>query len=155
MKTKKEQKILIAGIGNLLFSDEGIGVHVIRELHQKALPSNVELIDLGTSTFDLVGLMEGKDKVILVDAIASEEPVGTIFKLTPEDLKSGKKKLLTSLHQLGVMETLEFASRTGSISEMVIFGITPKDYQSLGMELTPELKSALPRIVEVILKEIE
>ena len=155
MTTKKEQKILIAGIGNLLFSDEGIGVHVIRELRQKTLSPNVELIDLGTSTFDLVGLMEGMDKVILVDAIASEEPAGTVFKLSPEDLKSGKRKLLTSLHQLGVMETLEFALRTGCIPEMVIIGITPKDYRSLGMELTPELKSALPRIVEVILREIE
>ena len=155
MVTKKEQKILIAGIGNLLFSDEGIGVHVIRELGQIVLPPNVELIDLGTSTFDLAGLMEGKDKVILVDAIASEEPAGTIFKLTPEDLKSGKRKLLTSLHQLGVMETLEFASRLGSVPEVVIFGVTPKDYRSLGMELTPELKYALPGIVKVILREIE
>ena len=96
MVTKKEQKILIAGIGNLLFTDEGFGVHVIRQLRQKNLPPNVELIDLGTSTFNLAGLMEGKDKVILVDAIASEEPPGTIFKLTPQDLKSGKRKLLTS-----------------------------------------------------------
>ena len=155
MTTKKEHKILIAGIGNLLFSDEGIGVHVIRELGQITLPPNVELIDLGTSTFDLAGLMEGKDKVILVDAIASEEPAGTVFKLTPEDLTSGKRKLLTSLHQLGVMETLEFVSRLGGVPEVVIIGVTPKDYRSLGMELTPELKSALPRIVEVILKEIE
>ncbi len=155
MTITKKHKILIAGVGNLLFSDEGIGVHVIRELRQKALPPNVELVDLGTSTFDLVGLMEGKDKVILVDAIASEEPAGAVFKLTPEDLKSGKRKLLTSLHQLGVMETLEFATRTGNIPEMVIIGITPKDYRSLGMELTPELKKALPQIVEVILKEIE
>lgn len=146
---------MIAGVGNLLFSDEGIGVHVIRELRQKTLPPNVELIDLGTSTFDLAGLMEGKDKVILVDAIASDEPAGTIFKLAPEDLKSGKRKLLTSLHQLGVIETLEFASRTGNVPEVVIIGITPKDYRSLGMELTPELKSVLPRIIEVILREIE
>ena len=155
MATKKEQKILIAGIGNLLFSDEGIGVHVIRELRQKTLPPNVELIDLGTSTFDLVGLMEEKDKVVLVDAIASVEPAGTVFKLTPEDLNSGKRKLLTSLHQLGVMETLEFVSRLGCVPEVVIIGITPKDYRSLGMELTPELKKALPGIIKVILREIE
>jgi hydrogenase maturation protease len=138
-----KKKILIVGIGNLLLTDEGVGVHVIRELSKKDLPEGVELADLGTATFELVRWTDGKDKVIIVD------------KLTPDDLKSGKRKLLTSLHQFGVVEALDSAAQTGNKPEVVIFGITPKDYQSPGTELTPELKGSIQKIVEAILQEIK
>ncbi|MDP3024235.1 MAG: HyaD/HybD family hydrogenase maturation endopeptidase [candidate division Zixibacteria bacterium] len=149
-----KKKILIAGIGNLLFTDEGIGVHIIRELSKNKLPEYVELAEIGTATFELERFIEGKDKVIIVDAIASDEPPGTIYKLTPDDLKSEKRKLLTSLHQYGVVEALESASLMGIKPEMIIFGITPKDYHTPSIELTPELKRSLPEIVEAILNEI-
>jgi hydrogenase maturation protease len=150
-----KKKILIAGIGNLLLTDEGVGVHVIRELSEKDLPDEVELADVGTATLELASLMEGKDKIIIVDAIVSDESPGTIYKLTPDDLKSGKRKLLTSLHQFGVVEALESAIQMGNKPEVVIFGITPKDYHTPQTELTPELKGSLQQIVETILKEIK
>jgi hydrogenase maturation protease len=149
------KKILVAGVGNLLFSDEGLGVHVIRELSKRNLPEEVELADVGTATFELTRLMEGKDKVVIVDAIVSEESPGTIYKLSPDDLKSGRRKLLTSLHQFGVMEALQSAAQMGVEPEMVIFGIAPKDYKSFSTELSPEMEKSIPRIVETILKEIE
>lgn len=135
-------------------SDEGIGVHIIRELSKRDLPDEVELADLGTATFELGRWMDGKDKVIIVDAIVSDELPGTIYKLTPDDLKSGKRKLLTSLHQFGVVEAIESAAQLGIKPEIVIFGITPKDYQSPSTELTSELKGSMRKIVEVILQEI-
>lgn len=93
---------MIAGIGNLLFKDEGIGVHTIRELCKIDLAKNVELTEIGTATFQFTGFIEGKDKAVIIDAILSDDKPGTIYKLTPEDLKSEKKKTLTSLHQFGV-----------------------------------------------------
>lgn len=149
-----KKKILIAGIGNLLFTDEGIGVHVIKELSRRSLPEEVELAEIGTATFELVRWMEGKDKVIIVDAMISDEPPGTIFKLTPDDLRSKKGKLMTSLHQLGVVEALNSAYMLGIEPEIVIFGIAPKDYHSLGTELSFELKKSMGKIINVILDEI-
>ncbi|MCJ7508370.1 MAG: hydrogenase maturation protease [candidate division Zixibacteria bacterium] len=150
-----KKKILIAGVGNLLFTDEGVGVHIIRELSKKELPEEVELAEIGTATFELIRLVDGKGKVIIIDAIISDETPGAIYRLTPEELKSDKKKLITSLHQFGVLEALESAFQLGDKPEVIIFGITPKDYQTLGMELTPELKKSMDRIVEAILKEIK
>jgi hydrogenase maturation protease len=155
LKMKIKKKILIAGIGNLLFTDEGIGVHVIRELSKRELPEEIELADLGTTTFELIRFMEGKDKVVIVDAIVSNQTPGIIFKLTQDDLKSTQDKFSASLHQFGIVEALRSAALSGNQPEVVIFGITPKDYQSLGTELTSELKEAIPKIVDVILKEIE
>jgi hydrogenase maturation protease len=150
-----EKRILIAGIGNLLFTDEGIGVHVIRELEKQHPPENVELVEIGTATFELTGWMEGKDKVIIVDALLSDDPPGTVFRLTPADLSAEDSKFSASLHQYGVAEALRSAAMTGHTPEVVIVGIVPKDHQSLGTELTDELERALPRIIRVVLKEME
>jgi len=150
-----KRKILIAGIGNLLFTDEGIGVHIIRELSKRDLPEEIELAEIGTATFELVRFMEGKDKIVIVDAIISDQSPGTIYKLTPDDLQSGKGKLLTSLHQFGVVEALESGAQMGNKPEVIIFGIVPKDYQSPNTELSPELRGSIQKIVEAILKEIK
>ena len=149
------KKILIAGIGNLLFSDEGIGVHVIKELEKQNLPEGVELADIGTATYELVRWMEGKDKVIIVDAVLSNQPAGTIFKLSPQDLRTAEGKFSASLHQFGVVEALESSALLGHRPEVVILGIVPKDYQSLGTELSDELKQSMQKIVQTILNEIK
>jgi len=153
MKVKK--KILIAGVGNLLFTDEGIGVHIIKELSRKDLPEYVELAEIGTATFELSRFMEGKDKVIIIDAIISNELPGTIYKLTPDELKKEKTKFLTSLHQYGILDALESSAQMGNKPETIILGITPKDYKTLSIELTPELKSSIQKIIKIILKEIK
>jgi hydrogenase maturation protease len=149
------KKILIAGIGNLLFTDEGIGVHVIREMSKLQLPEEVELVEIGTATFELTGWMEGKDKVIIVDALLGDDPPGTVFRLSPADLSAEDGKFSTSLHQYGVVEALKSAAMTGNKPEVVIMGIVPKDYRSLGTELSVELKKSLPKITQAILKEMQ
>jgi hydrogenase maturation protease len=153
MKVKK--KILIAGVGNLLFTDEGIGVHIIKELSKIDLPEYIELAEIGTAAFELLRFMEGKDKVIIIDAIISNELPGTIYKLTPDELKKEKTKFLTSLHQYGILDALESSSQMGNKPETIILGITPKDYKTLGTELTPELNSSIKKIIKTILKEIK
>lgn len=153
MKVKK--KILIAGVGNLLFTDEGIGVHIIKELSKIDLPEYVELAEIGTATFELLRFMEGKDKVIIIDAIISNELPGTIYKLTPDVLKKEKTKFLTSLHQYGILDALKSSAQMGNKPETIIFGITPKDYKTLSTELTPELNSSIKKIIKIILKEIK
>lgn len=150
-----KKRILIAGIGNLLFTDEAIGVHVIKELAKQNLPEEVELVDIGTAIFELVRWMEDKDKVIIVDTVLSDQPAGTIFKLSPEDLKTNENMFSASLHQFGVVEALESSALLGHRPEVVILGVVPKDYQSLGTELTDELRQSIPKIVQVILREIK
>jgi hydrogenase maturation protease len=150
-----KKKILVAGVGNLLFSDEGLGVHVIRELSKRSLPEQVELADVGTATFELTGLMDGKDKVVIVDAILSDDAPGTIYRLTPHDLKSRKKRMAASLHQFGVLEALQCHAATSDSPEVVILAVVPKDYRTLSTDLTPELAERIHDVVEAVLKEIK
>lgn len=148
------RKTLIAGIGNLLLTDEGIGVHVVRELLTKELGDDVEVTEIGTATFDLQKLMENKDKVIIVDGVLTDEPPGSILRLAPDDLESGSVKTLASTHQLGVTEALATARHMGFEGEVVIIGAVPKDYRTPSTQLTPELAQALPGLVKAVLQEL-
>jgi hydrogenase maturation protease len=70
-------------------------------------------------------------------------------------LGSSKARDIASLHQFGISEALECAAQLGYNPEVVIFGITPSDYQSLSTELSPELLNSIQKIVGIILKEIK
>ena len=64
------QKTLVLGLGNILMSDEGVGVHVLRALEQHPLPVGVECLDGGTGGFVLLEPMQTADRIVLIDAAA-------------------------------------------------------------------------------------
>jgi hydrogenase maturation protease len=148
------KKILVMGIGNVLLRDEGIGVHVVRELMKMEMPDDVEVLDGGTAAIDLLHMIEGREKMVVIDAMLSDdEKHGSIFRLTPGDIQPtfrGK----TSLHQLGLIEVLEMADMTGKCPDTVIYAVVPKSIGTFGEELTPELEAQVPRLVELVLEEL-
>jgi hydrogenase maturation protease len=144
-------KTLIVGIGNLLCRDEGIGVHVVQEMSKMELPSHIELLDIGTSTMDLISYLEGVKKLIAIDAMKAGEAPGTIYKCKPQDLMPEGEGPI-SLHEIGLLETLSMAKKMGNEISTVIIGVEPK-VMDWGMELSGELKSRIPMIIEAVLKE--
>jgi hydrogenase maturation protease len=150
MEEKSKGKTLIVGIGNLLCRDEGIGVHVIQEMESLELPDHIELLDIGTSTMDLISYLEGVKKLIVIDAMKAGGPPGTIYKCRPEDLLPEERPI--SLHEIGLLETLTMAKKMGMEIDTVIIGVEPK-VMDWGMELSDEVKNKIPAIIEAILKE--
>lgn len=144
-------KILIIGIGNLLCRDEGIGVHVIERMKALELPDHVELLDIGTSTMDLISYLDGVKKLIVIDAMKAGGIPGTIYKCRPEDLLPTEDGPI-SLHEIGLIETLDMVKKKGLEMHTVIFGVEPK-VLDWGMELSDEVKSKIPAIIEAVLKE--
>jgi hydrogenase maturation protease len=143
-------KILIVGIGNLLCRDEGIGVHVIQEMKNMKLPHHIDLLDMGTSTMDLISYLEGVKKLIAIDAMKAGGAPGTIYKCRPEDLLPKEEPI--SLHEIGLLESLNMAQKMGMKIDTVIIGVEPK-VLDWGTELTEEVKIKIPSIVEAVLKE--
>ncbi len=141
------------GIGNLLLRDEGVGVHVARALEELPLPEGVEVVEGGTLGFDLLGYFEGVEKLVVVDALKGGGEPGSIYKVRPEQLKASKDRPL-SLHQVGFLEVWETAKLLGFEPEVVIIGIEPKDL-GWGMELSPEVRSKLDKVVELVLEEVK
>ncbi len=149
-----EKKILVMGVGNTILKDEGVGVHVIREMMKLDLPEDVELVDGGTAAIDLLHLIEGRERMVVIDAMLSddEEP-GAIFRLTPENIQPtfrGK----TSLHQLGLKEVLDMADSIGDCPDTVIFSIVPESIGTFGEELTPTIKARVPELIRLVLEEL-
>jgi hydrogenase maturation protease len=148
-----DKKILILGIGNLLLRDEGVGVHAVRELEGRKLPSHVEVIDGGTSLMELLPIIQEAERIIVIDALRGGGEPGTIYRITPDDLMAETERPL-SLHQVGLLEVLGMARQLGGDPQVVIIGVEPHEI-SWGMELTPEVEAKLPKVVEAVLEELQ
>jgi hydrogenase maturation protease len=151
MESSEKDKILVVGIGNLLCRDEGIGIHVIQQMENMKLPGHIELLDIGTSTMDLISYLNEVKKLIVIDAMRAGGKPGTIYKCKPEDLiPKGEESV--SLHDIGVIETLSMAKKMGMAIETVIIGVEPQ-IMDWGMELTEAVKNKIPLIIEAVLRE--
>lgn len=92
LKITKIKHTIIIGVGNLLLGDEGLGVHIVEELNEINLPPNVEFFDGGTGGVSILNLMEGADKVIIVDAVLGGGEPGQIYVVDIDRLLKGVVK---------------------------------------------------------------
>ncbi len=149
-------KTIVIGVGNLLLTDEGVGVHAIRELQKEKIPPGVELIDGGVAGIGLIDLFQGAEKLILIDAAEMALPPGTAVRFTPEEIRSraDAEPPRFSSHEVGLLEVLELVGALGQCPpEVVIIGIQPKEI-AWGTDLTPDVNASLPRVVSLVLEEI-
>ena len=144
---------VILGIGNILLQDDGVGVHVIKQLENENLPSTIELVDGGTSTLDTLGLFLDYKKVIVVDCLRAGLKPGTIYKIKPEDIKSYKKENL-SIHDVQILDVVNMANMMNKFPEVVIFGIEPEEI-TLNLEMTKTMICKIPEIIYNIKKELQ
>lgn len=151
---ESQKNILILGLGNLLLKDEGVGVVVVQRIKDMALPSDVEVMDGGTKGLDLLYYIEGRKKVIVIDAVRAGEPPGTMYRFTDKDI-ADKKGLFRSAHGIDFTDALKFAEFFKNKPDEVIFiGIEPESLDE-GLELSPIIEKRIPIIIELVMKEIE
>ena len=147
--------IAILGVGNILLKDEGIGVKVVKELEDKfSFPSDVALIDGGTAGHHLINMISDFDVLIVVDAVQGGEPPGTIYKFTFDQIPFEVNTHL-SVHQVGVLEALNQVKLLGKEQKVTFIGIEPQDISPWGMELTPVIAEKIPKLITLVLKELE
>lgn len=145
--------ILVLGVGNLLLTDDGFGPHVINALKEKQFPSNVTLLEAGVVSHQLIPLLHETDFLIILDAVEANDTPGSLFKFSPEDMqfKTGQK---SSLHQLSLIDVLQMTELTGPKPKTVIIAVQPKDISSWSLELSHEVKSVVPRAIELVMEEL-
>lgn len=147
-------KIMVMGVGNILLSDEGLGVRFLDELSKKSLSENVELLEGGTAGLELVHLIQDVDFLIIVDAVNAKTEPGSLFRFKPGDIQIFPEEYEVSFHQIGIVEVLAMANVLGQAPQTLIFGVQPKSIE-WGMEISPEIQALFPRLVELVLQEIE
>ncbi len=147
------EAITVLGIGNILLSDEGVGVHVVNELSQISLPENVSVIEGGTDGFRLMNIIMEADRLIVIDAVKGGDEPGTIYRFSIDDVKACPAGFKTSVHQIGILEVIDLSGLIGKTPRTTIIGVEPKSLE-MGLELSPEIREKIPRIIELVLEEI-
>ena len=153
--SEEVKRVLILGLGNPLLGDEGIGVRVVEELKGLELPGGVTVVEGGTAGLGLIRLMEGYQKVIIVDAADMGHPPGRVVRFTPSEAQLKTAEAPPSLHQIGLGEVLALAEALEvAPAELVIIGVQPSQIEG-GVGLSPEVEGAIPQIIGIILDELD
>ena len=150
-KYNKNDSILVLGIGNVLLSDEGFGVHVARRLKQTILPDNVRVEEGGIGGFNLLGHLDGVDKLLVIDVMWMNNPPGELHIIYPEQGLQEPGKQIVSFHQIGVLELVQLSKLIGNNPE-VTYLVTHPEKLNWSTELSPALQNAVDQAVDVVIK---
>jgi hydrogenase maturation protease len=137
-----DHNILVLGIGNILWADEGFGVRVVQALQQSyQFPASVCLLDGGTQGLALIPHLQGLDVLIILDAVDFQREPGTLVELRDAEVPAflGAKKM--SLHQVSFQEVLALCQLLGNCPErMLLVGVQPETLEDYGGSLSPVVK---------------
>jgi hydrogenase maturation protease len=138
-------RLAILGLGNLLLTDDGVGIHALRALAADP-PPGVLLREVGTAVFDALAVLECATRVIAIDAVDAGQPPGTVvrFELAASDAPTCPP----SLHHLNLPALLRSLPEAGR-PPVVVVGIQP-GVISLGTALSPAVSAALPTLLREV-----
>jgi hydrogenase maturation protease len=146
--------IIILGIGNILFSDEGFGVRVIEKLTALyEFSENVSVIDGGVLGMNLLGIISEADQLIVVDAVRNRSRPGTLIRLEGDQIPA-RIRGKNSLHQVDFLEALTLCQVFDKVPQTVILGVEPEDIETLNDRLTSSVQAKVDPMIEMVLEEI-
>jgi hydrogenase maturation protease len=145
----------LLGIGNILMNDDAAGVLVVQALAEKyTFSQELVVLDGGTLGLDILPFLEGIDRLLVVDAVETGEPVGTIIRMTGDDIPLALATKV-SPHQMGLKDLLLVADLQGyAPAEMVLWGVQPGSIE-MDIELSPEVAKAVVILQDKVLEELE
>ena len=149
------EQILVLGVGNLLLTDEGVGIRVIERLDELyEFPENVSVLDGGVLGLSLLGVISEADHLIVVDAVRNGMEPGSLYRLEGDQVP---RRILAknSLHQVDFLETLASCEALDKVPETVILGVEPQDIENLSIELTEVVEAKVDDLVHMVLKELD
>ena len=147
--------VLVLGIGNVLWADEGFGVRAVEALHRRwEMPANVSVIDGGTQGVYLLDHVCSAERVIVLDAIDFALPPGTLRVFRDADVPEGSGAAM-SLHQATFQELLSLARVRGRFpARITLIGVQPAVLDDLGGSLSAPVRARLDEAVELAVAEL-
>ena len=150
-------KTLVLGIGNPLLGDDGVGIHAARELAERNTRNDVTVMDIGTDGLNLLEVMMGYDRLIVIDAIVTEQAdIGRVYCLRPEQLYE-PSGFSVSPHHFNLATTLAIGRRLfpGEIPEdVIVFAVDTLEATEITEEMTDKVKAAVPLVVSRVLESL-
>jgi hydrogenase maturation protease len=154
--TKPRPRARVIGLGNTILSDDGVGVYAARELAVRLAGNpSVDIVESEVAGFALLELMEGFDRVLLIDAISFDGvPPGTVVRVEPGDLRTSLR--IRSVHEIDLPTALALGRELGlqMPDEVQIFGIQAEDCWTLGERMSDAVRDGMDRAVAQVLAEL-
>jgi hydrogenase maturation protease len=155
MDEERPQAIVVLGVGNILLTDEGVGVRVIERLHQRyVFPPQVELVDGGVSGLGLLAVIKDAAHLIIVDAVRRNRAPGTLYRFSGHEIPK-RVYQKTSLHQVDLVEALTVAEILWQRPQTVVLGVEPQDINPWRTELTPVIQDKIDELMKMTLEELK
>lgn len=152
----QDARILVLGIGNVLWADEGFGVRAAEELARRwHLPERVTVMDGGTQGLYLLPHLEAADVLIVFDAVDYGLVPGTMKIVRDAEVPAfmGAKKM--SLHQTGFQDVIATAALCGVCPEkLLLIGVQPVELEDYGGGLRPAVAARIEPAIEIALEEL-
>ena len=150
-------KIIVLGVGNLILGDDGVGIHVVNDVKKQIEDPNITIDEAITGGMNLLDLILGYDKAIIVDAVKSAKSVaGTVERIPIADFNTMHS---CNPHDVSLIEAIQMAKKLGETkipSEIIIIGVMMKEIPcEFGENLSGKIQAAVPKAVEMTLNEIK
>lgn len=150
-----DNAIVLLGVGNILLTDEGLGVHVINDLRRNyTFTPSISLVDGGTMGMELLTYMRGMKKILLIDAINGGEAPGTVYEFPHKELEQYFTEHI-SVHEVGMQDILRIrAIQEDPLEDAVVIGVEPLSLE-VGFEPSEVVAKALPDVKERVIKTLQ
>lgn len=140
--------------GNPYLGDDAIGAHVARMLAAEAWPSGVRVFDAGIAGLNAVGCFEGCERVIVVDAMRSGRPPGTVAWLDPAALAAPVSGLSNHLQGVEALLAVLPLAMDGPVPPIEILGVEVAEVGRFTEQLSPAVAAAVPQTVAVVRRRV-
>ncbi|CAA7614309.1 HyaD/HybD family hydrogenase maturation endopeptidase [Magnetospirillum sp. UT-4] len=148
-------RAVVLGVGNILMSDEGVGVHAVTRLMEEyQLPPEVEAIDGGTSGMDCLDRIADADLLLIADCMRRKDTApGSITRIADDEIAAYFRTRI-SPHQVGLSDVLAACTFQGiAPKKVVMIGVQPESFDT-AMELTPAVAAVLPEVIDRLIAEL-
>jgi hydrogenase maturation protease len=152
---KKPIGVLVLGLGNVLLGDDGLGAAALSRLERGwRIPEGVRLEDGGTLGLSLLGLLADAEQVIIVDAVRTDDPPGSLVRIDGADVIDAVRDRL-SVHQVGVADLLDAARLMDCYpTGVTLLGLVPENID-LAVERSEAIERRIDDLVEAIIGEVQ
>lgn len=146
--------ITVLGVGNILYTDDGVGIRVVEKLEKEyEFSENIDIIDGGVLGVNLLGVISNAGRLIVVDTVLNKGRPGDLHRLDHDQIPN-RILAKNSLHQVDLIEALTLCNALDHVPKTTIIGIEPKDIDTLNEHLTPEIGTRLDDLVQKVLEEV-
>jgi hydrogenase maturation protease len=138
------QRILIAGLGNELLGDDGVGVHAVRLIRARR-PSfwgrEVHVLEVGVAVLDALAVLERVDRVLAIDAMRAGGVPGTLYAVAESGIDDWDRR--SGMHEMGLIGAMRLM--TGPKPRVAVLGVEP-EHIDYGMELSETVRRMVPSV---------